>query len=264
MATMTAGLMPIATPALLTSLKNQPHVPKHAWYFIAATTLTILNRPDEIPQVYNHVMKHGLGPDDVKPGPEEHLTILRKLREALVKASAVGGLPKTINSLMELKKVTPEHLLDEPQGANDTLSSSPTARHVDIHHTPSSKILQRGQGFWDNIYGKISRRVMSQMDRSGTEDLGLTARLMYGYILSNTNVLSPVETSYVLIAGLIPQDVNPQLKGHLKGALNGGASAEEVRAVRGIVMDICKASGMNQLGDGVPGGWGWRSEVATV
>ncbi|OHE90660.1 carboxymuconolactone decarboxylase [Colletotrichum orchidophilum] len=261
---MTAIPLPIATPALLASLRNQPHVPKHAWYFIAATTLTILNRPDEIPHIYNHVMRHGLGPDDVMPGPEEQLTILRKLREALVKASAVGGLPKTINSLMELKKVTPEHLLDEPQGENSAVSSSPTARNMDVHHTPSSKILQRGQGFWDNIYGKISRRVMGQMDRSGTEDLGLTARLMYGYILSNTNVLSPVETSYVLIAGLIPQDVNPQLKGHLRGALNCGASVEEVRAVRAIVMDICKASGMSQLGEGMTGGWGWRSDVATV
>lgn len=110
---------------------------------------------------------------------------------------------------MELKKVTPEHLLDEPHGHDNILTPSPTARHADIYHTPSFKILQRGQSFWDKIYGKISRRVMSQMDRSGTEDLGLTARLMYGYILSNTNVLSPVETSYVLIAGLIPQDVRP-------------------------------------------------------
>lgn len=50
---------------------------------------------------------------------------------------------------------------------------------------------------------------MGQMDRSGTEDLGITARLMYGYILSNTNVLSPSESSFVLIAGLIPQDVSP-------------------------------------------------------
>ena len=48
---------------------------------------------------------------------------------------------------------------------------------------------------------------MGGMDRSGTEDLGLTARLMYGYILSNTNVLTAAESSYVLIAGLIPQDV---------------------------------------------------------
>jgi len=45
------------------------------------------------------------------------------------------------------------------------------------------------------------------MDRSDTEDLGLRARLMYGCILSNTNVLTAAETSFVLIAGLIPQDV---------------------------------------------------------
>ena len=46
------------------------------------------------------------------------------------------------------------------------------------------------------------------MDRSGTEDLGNVARLMYGYLLSNTNVLNAAETSYVLLAGLIPQDVS--------------------------------------------------------
>lgn len=72
---------------------------------------------------------------------------------------------------------------------------------------PSSTILHRGQKYFDMIYGKVSKRVMSQMDRSGTEDLGITARLMYGYILSNTSVLSPSESSYVLLAALIPQDV---------------------------------------------------------
>lgn len=77
---------------------------------------------------------------------------------------------------------------------------------------PSSTILHRGQIFFDKIYGKVSKRVMGQMDRSGTEDLGITARIMYGYILSNTNVLTAAESSFVLIAGLIPQDVNPQLK----------------------------------------------------
>lgn len=73
---------------------------------------------------------------------------------------------------------------------------------------PSSQILHRGQIFFDQIYGKISRRVMGQMDRSGTEDLGITARLLYGYVLSNTSVLNAVESSYVLLAGLIPQDVS--------------------------------------------------------
>lgn len=68
--------------------------------------------------------------------------------------------------------------------------------------------MERGQSFFNTLYGKISKRVMGQMDRSGTRDLGLMARLTYGYVLSNTDVLTPVETSFVLIASLIPQDVS--------------------------------------------------------
>lgn len=108
---------------------------------------------------------------------------------------------QTINALLALKAVTPPHLLDEHAGR------SPTARAVDIYETPPSEVLQRGQDFFEKVYGKVSKRVMSQMDESGTEDLGLTARLMYSYLLSNTSILSPAETSFVMIAGLIPQDV---------------------------------------------------------
>lgn len=57
--------------------------------------------------------------------------------------------------------------------------------------------------------------------------------------------------------------VTPQLKGHLKGALNNGATVEEVKAVREVVIRICEASGMTALGD-VAGGWGWRGEVAKL
>ncbi len=47
------------------------------------------------------------------------------------------------------------------------------------------------------MYGNITKRVMDKMDKSGMEDLGLIARLMYGYILSNTDVLTAAETSFV-------------------------------------------------------------------
>lgn len=112
---------------------------------------------------------------------------------------------QTINALLEVKKVTPDDLLDEPQGP------SPKEDHLIFTTPPVSQILERGQEFFEGIYGKITKRVMGQMDRSGTEDLGLVARLVYGYILSNTNVLGAVETSYVMIAGLISQDVRLML-----------------------------------------------------
>lgn len=58
--------------------------------------------------------------------------------------------------------------------------------------------------------------------------------------------------------------MNPQLKGHLQGALNTGATVEEVKAVREIVIRICKASGMTTIGGSVPAGWGWRDPVANL
>ncbi|CRK37878.1 hypothetical protein BN1708_007543, partial [Verticillium longisporum] len=167
------------------------------------------------------------------------------------------SLSQTINALMAMKAVTPSHLLDDPGDV------SPTTRRHDVEKG-SAEILDRGGKFWDRIYGKISRRIMSQMERCGTEDLAVTARLMYGHILSNTQILSAPETSFVLIAGLIPQDVNPQLKGHLRGALNAGASKEEVTAVRDLVIRICEAAGMQRLDASAPGGWGWGGEIADV
>ncbi|KAF2461547.1 AhpD-like protein [Lineolata rhizophorae] len=257
-----AKVSAVITPAFLSALRSHPHLPTHSWYFIAGVTLSAINRPDEIPTVFNYALEHGVGPapESSKPAAAEQLQIARRLREGLVKSAAVVGLPKqkTINGLFALKTATPAELLDEPMGY------SPSARPVEVYDVPSSQILHRGQRFFDAVYGKVSKRVMGQMDRSGTEDLGVVARLMYGYLLSNTAILSPAESSFVLMAALIPQDVNPQLKGHLKGAVNNGATVDEVRAVRDIVIRICEASGMTRLQDNATGGWGWRSEVANL
>ncbi|AEO56768.1 hypothetical protein MYCTH_47732 [Thermothelomyces thermophilus ATCC 42464] len=251
-----SSLSAIITPSLLASIRDHPDLPRHTWYLIAATTLCQLNRPDEVSTIYQHALRHG--PGGIAPSHDEKLRISRRIREALIKAAAVGGVPRTINALLELKKVTPDELLDEPE------SFSPTGRRADVYDTPAPLIMQRGQSFFETVYGKVTRKVMNQMDHSGTEDLGLVARLMYGYVLSNTSVLSAAETSFVMIAGLIPLDVNPQLKGHLKGALNGGATVEQVKAVRNVVVQICMASGMKVLDDSSPAGHGWRSEVADL
>ncbi|KAI9727594.1 MAG: hypothetical protein M1834_008033 [Cirrosporium novae-zelandiae] len=249
---------PILTPALLHAIRTNPSLPQHTWYFIASVTLSALNLPHELPSILSHALAHGAGASDgTKPSLEEQHAIARRMREALVKSAAVTGLPKAINALLALKSATPQHLLDLPP-------KHFALRKKDVFETPSGRVLERGQRFFDSVYGKISGRVMGQMERSGTEDLGIVGRLMYAYILSQEGVLGKVETSYCLVAGLIPQDVNPQLKGHLKGAVNNGATAEEVGAVRDIVIKICEASGMKRLSADEPIGWGWREEVAKL
>ncbi|KAK7699003.1 hypothetical protein SLS64_012058 [Diaporthe eres] len=290
------------TPRLLDTLRSQPCMPADMWYAVVATTLCVLNRPEDIQAVYKHAVAAdpGAGTAGAVADHARQLRIARRLREALLKTSAIGGLPKTINALQELKKAVPPGCLDEPQGG------SPTNRRRDVYDTPAPDVLRRGRRFFDGCYGKVAPRVMTSLDHCGTEDLGLAVRLAYGYLLSTTSVLSEAETSFVMIAGLVPQDkktgrsgaareggeslgerethrranrigaaerqaapelmraqqVNPQLKGHLRGALNGGASVEQVRAVRQVSIQVCRASGMRLLtADDPPGCWGWRADV---
>ncbi|KUJ20926.1 uncharacterized protein LY89DRAFT_778571 [Mollisia scopiformis] len=274
---MSSKLPPLITPPLLRYLRQHPQLPKNTWYLIAAVTLTILNRPDEIPTVYRHALEHVTSSNvpgsesqsssayDVHAGDftnsvgkaklNEELRILRRTREALLKTSAVAGAPKVINACVALKEATPQHL-------SDVDKFSVTGRSDDISGLSLSLVLRRGQQFFDKIYGKISGRVTRMMKDSGTEDLDQIALLLYGFILSNTTLLDQAETSYVLIAALIPQDLNPQLKGHLKGALNGGASIDEVRAVREVVIRICESAGMKKL-DGMVG-FGWQGDIADL
>ena len=63
---------------------------------------------------------------------------------------------------------------------------------------------------------------------------------MYG----NTSILSAVETSYTLVAALIAGDTPQQIAWHLDSAQRGGATLDEVRAVRHISVEVGKLAGI--------------------
>ena len=84
----------IVSPALLSYLRGHPQLPTHSWYYIAGVTLSVLNRPDEIPLLFQHALDPGGAKDDAKMEHAEQLMIARKMREGLIKSAAIGGLPK--------------------------------------------------------------------------------------------------------------------------------------------------------------------------
>ncbi|KAF8539581.1 AhpD-like protein [Trichophaea hybrida] len=197
---------PLATPAFLTSLRSIPHLPPNTWYYLASVAFAVLNRPTEIPRIYSFSLT-------TSPAHET----LNRTREALLKASAIGGFPSIINALNALKTVVPEDLLDAP---------SPTARARD------GVKMAEGDQLWDSIYGEVGPRVMRGMRRS-YDDLGGVARLVYAGILADDKVLGKKETGFVLVAGLVTggQAWGAQEKGHRRGCVNNGATWAEVEAV---------------------------------
>ena len=67
-------------------------------------------------------------------------------------------------------------------------------------------------------------------------DLGQTAiHHLYGPILSESSIISAKETSLIMVAGLMVQDVPAQLKGHRYGALNLGNNQDDLNRVENLV-----------------------------
>lgn len=214
--------MSILTASRLAKLAQYPLL-ESSWYYVAAATLSVCNRPDEIPVLYKYVLEQN---HDEK----RQAVITSQIREALLKGAALAGLPKTINSLSKLKEATPQHLR-QSEPLRTEVTSDVGSRDI-------------GASFFDQVYGKISKRVIGNLRTSYPDLAQYTINHVYGPLLSYTGVLGPKETSLVVVACLIPQDVNPQLKGHLKGALNNGASVEEVMSVRQMSIDICDWCGV--------------------
>jgi hypothetical protein len=91
---MSGSLPAIVTPSLLSALRANTRLPHQTWYFIAGVTLSVLNRPDEIPKVFQHALEEV---ETVEHGPRVHvlqLSAARRMREGLLKSSAISGVPK--------------------------------------------------------------------------------------------------------------------------------------------------------------------------
>lgn len=70
-------------------------------------------------------------------------------------------------------------------------------------------------------------------------DLAQTAlHHLYGPILSDVSVLNPKETSLVVVAGLMAENILLQLKGHRYGAIHNGATEQEIRKVESLVSEL--------------------------
>ncbi|CCD24353.1 Pxp2p NDAI_0D00390 [Naumovozyma dairenensis CBS 421] len=253
---------------------------KNIWYLVAATSFSVCNEPQEIPKLYHYAMSlsddhakkyrvtlahktmelvnnpdHDLKArliNEIYSNPSTpQLKLTQKFRDALLTSGPLAGLPRAINGLSSLKEYTPTVLLpktpqiDPWEAAMGREEPCPATMREQIHSMQDrTKIIQRGLNHWNSLYNKVSTRVVNNMN-SSYPDLWYYALVhVYGPLLSFVDVLNAQEKSLIVIASLVPQDVNPQLRGHLKGALNIGCDFETIEATRRLSILVSQWCGI--------------------
>ncbi|KAL4260623.1 Peroxisomal Targeting Signal 1 Protein [Pleurotus pulmonarius] len=224
---------------------------KNPWYIAASVAFSASNRPEGVTSVYKFVSDE-LNRQDASRG--DHLLLLRRLKDAIFKAGLSSGYPKSINSLIALNEAAPEDLHDtvtlRQAVSRAPLLVSNTGNHRDTS-TPIPTLEEDGSRLFQKIYGETAEPVQKLLD-SIYPDLGWFSKTIgYGLVYGHTSVLTPVETSYVLVASIIAADTPLQINWHLAGARRQGASLQEVKAIRQIAMESAALAGVSWR-DGVP------------
>lgn len=106
------------------------------WYMCVMITLSSVNYPDVIPQVYQHLDKHvlsSLGSED------ERKYAINRVREGIIKSTGIVGAARTGNSMRTLSNCIPVSLRE-----TESLRSKET----------DEEARARGKKFWTNIYAR--------------------------------------------------------------------------------------------------------------
>ncbi|KAG0179800.1 hypothetical protein DFQ29_001647 [Apophysomyces sp. BC1021] len=181
----------------------------------------------DIPEVYRLAVK---SIDASSKSEEQKLMdkeqIVMRLREGLLKTFIASGFPKTINALQHLSSVTPDEI-------RTRLPNTPIRKEQTWEDVQDQR--NRGRTLFGKIYERHTHRILANMHTSHPDLAQAALHQLYGPILSETSVISARETSLVVVAGLMAQDLPGQLRGHVYGALHNGSTKDEVKRVEKLV-----------------------------
>lgn len=131
--------MPSDTPTLPTSLleacRELNKLERIGWYMCLIVTLSSLNYPEVIPQVYEHFNSTLIS----QLPPEERFEAVRKVREGLIKSVGIVGAARTGNAMRTLSTCVSEEFRDK---------DSPRSEESD------EVSRKRGREFWLSIYAR--------------------------------------------------------------------------------------------------------------
>ncbi|KAJ5661367.1 uncharacterized protein N7484_000739 [Penicillium longicatenatum] len=222
--------MSAETPVLPASFLNSSlSLPSAAirlrWYMCVIVTLSSLNYPDAIPQVYAHLDKNLLS----SMSPEDRFAAVQQVREGLIKSTGIVGACRTGNAMRTLSTCIPEELREK---------ESPRSKESD------QMARKRGKEFWSNIYARNPAFDPEASVRASPDYAFIVREVLYARIFSFDGILDALTTGYAIVSGLYGMDCQNQLQHHMKGMLFNGATREDLKNLQELCLGLAKILGV--------------------
>lgn len=199
------------------------NIPSDQWYLATLSSLTTTSEPHLADQLYLYLINQ-----PTYSTPEARQILSRRMREALVKAIALIGLPKTAEALIAISKVQKADDMDGSFSREGWMSNG-TNR-------------MRGMAWLQKVYAQNSSSLY-ELFKNHRDFWFYITEICYGLHLSDRQILDDLETEIVVLSAIMGQNLPRETFWHLRGMRRLGVSKEDVQMVCDCVHDVARFLG---------------------
>ncbi|KAJ8516346.1 hypothetical protein ONZ45_g6332 [Pleurotus djamor] len=219
--------MDTLSPTVIQQLKSLYPYSKILGIWSLSVAFNAARHPEAVVSVYKVVLEELRVQSDDDVDFEDHVTLVRRIKEALLKASVTDGIPRAVTTMLLLNSVVPKDILE-------TLSHTP----VRDFSRPFSDLASHGTQFLTEAFGEVEGAQAQDLINSSSPDSAMLTTVAYGLILGHGSVVSTLETTYILIAASILDEFPRQVSWFSLAAMRHGATIEETKAVREMALKV--------------------------
>ncbi|RYO74344.1 hypothetical protein DL764_010869 [Monosporascus ibericus] len=205
-----AGLIPLFRK--IEDLFQTTKLSGESWYILTIACLAASPDPESAAQLYLHLC-----------GQPEYSTsqarkaLVRRLREALVKAVSLVGVCKPIEAVLAISRVEREEDRDYDSHTRHGWQCD-EANH------------ERGMAWFRKVYTRNAGDSMGLFD-AHRDFAWISAEITYGLYLSDRQVLGDVDTEMVVLPAIMMQNLPNETHWHIRGTRRIGVSKEDTEVV---------------------------------
>lgn len=197
-----------------------------SWYIAAIACIVAGPDPELSAQLYQYLCAQ---PAYATSAARQAL--VRRLREALVKAVSLVGVCKPIEAIVAIAKA------ERPEDRDAETCTRRGWQCDEANH-------ERGIAWFRKLYTRNAGDTMGLFD-AHQDFAWLSAEITYGLYLSDRQVLDDVDTEMVVLPAIMSQNLPNETLWHIRGTRRIGVSKQDTEVVCAAVHAIAAHFGVN-------------------
>lgn len=187
-------------------------IPQSKWPILTIATLAASPNPNHAHNLYLYLTSKS-----EYQTPSSRQSLVRRLREALIKCIPLVGVCKPIEAILAINSVEREEDKDYTTFTRENWQCN------ESNH-------QRGVEWFEKLYRGNAAATLD-LFAAHRDFAWLSMEITYGLFLSDRQVLDDLDTQLVVLPAIMSQDLRTETHWHIRGTRRLGVTLEDVRVV---------------------------------